>query len=267
MLYTFSNLAKFLTELGFPEATEQGFKVIRKDLTAEEKAGNLEYEVGGIYLTVGYQKYKGYMYMKYYNIVQFGFPKFHITNCKTILEQRSRGKFDSQYFWHNSNTVSIQDRNTGEEHKDVTLELCWNCRRQSNISEYNSTAGFFKSLGRQEHEMTNPEIEVDIFGYTRDWQQISKDFRRGKEFTCERCAIRMENPFDKRFIHVHHRNGDKLNNRKANLQCLCILCHSHIDDTHVGNFQKRRIQADIKAFVSRYRDNLRELGNPYVNQY
>jgi len=266
MLYTFTDLANYLTQLGYPDATDQGFRVIRRDLTAEEKAGNIQYDTDGIYLTVGDQKYKGYMYMKYYNITQYGYPKFHITNCKTILEQKDRGQFDNKYFWHNSNTVSIQDRTTGEDHNNVNLELCLNCRRQSMISEYNTTDGFFSLLDQQEQEDINEEIEIDMFGYVRNWQKISRAYKTDKDYTCEHCTIRMEVPYDKRYIHAHHRNGDKLNNHRANLQCLCVLCHSHSDETHIQNFQVRRMQREKISFVNKYRSLLEALGNPYINQ-
>ena len=49
MLYTFENLAARLTELGYPEATESGFRVIRRDLTQEEQAGNIDFRDDGIY--------------------------------------------------------------------------------------------------------------------------------------------------------------------------------------------------------------------------
>lgn len=267
MLYTFTNLANRLTELGYPEASEQGFRIIRRDLTLEEQAGNLQYNEDGIYLTIDGQSYKGYMYLKYADITRYGYPKFHITNCQVVLGQRASGRFDGRYFWHNSNTVSVEDRATGIEHENITLGLCGYCRGQSNITEYNDTEGFFNLLDLQEQDDLNQEFEVDIFGYTRDWQRISREYKKEKEYTCERCTMKIETPSDKRFIHVHHRNGDKLNNRRTNLECLCILCHSHTDATHIHNFERRRLQADINSFVSKYRDALEQCGNQLVNQY
>lgn len=44
----------------------------------------------------------------------YGLPKFHITNCSKIQEERKANRFTGRYFWHNSNVVSIEDKTTGE---------------------------------------------------------------------------------------------------------------------------------------------------------
>jgi hypothetical protein len=266
MLYTFQNLANKLTQLGYPESTESGFRVIKRDFTQEEKAGNIEFRQDGVYLTIDGQEYEGYMYLKFADITRYGLPKFHITNCQTILEQRASGRFDGRYFWHNSNSVSIQNRCNGEIHEGVILGLCNYCRTQSSISEYIDTEGFFSLLDKQEQEEINQEYEVDIFGYTLDWQKISRQFRVENKYTCESCGIVIEIPADRRFIHVHHKSGNKLNNKRNNLEGLCVLCHANKDKTHEHNFQRRRMQAEIKAFVDMYRDKLIELNNIYLDR-
>jgi len=268
MLYLFEKLSVKLSELGYPESQSTGFKIIKRDLTLEESEGNIEYKSDGIYLKIDGKEYKGYMYLKSANIGTYGYPKFHITNCQTIIQQKNQGSFDGRYFWHNSNTVTIQDRgNNGEVHKDVCLALCNYCRAQANIIDYDDTTGFFYLLDNDEREDINKEYEVDIFGYTLDWQKISTQYRKEKEYTCEKCGIKIEVQSDRRFIHVHHRNGDKLNNSKSNLECLCILCHSNVDINHEHNFERRNSQKGIKIFVNNYKDELLSCGNVFVKRY
>lgn len=265
MLYAFSNLAQRLSQLGYPEPTESGFRVIRRDLTQEEQAGNIDFREDGIYLTIDEQEYKGYMYLKYPDVSRFGFPKFHITNCQTVIGQRNRGQFDGRYFWHNSNTVTIEDRTNGQVYENINLDLCSFCRSQSSITDYSDTQVFFSLLDQQAQEDISQDVEVDIFGYTLDWQQISREFRKEKEYTCESCGIKVDEPSDRRFIHVHHKSGNKLNNRRNNLECVCVLCHANKDATHEQNFEGRRMQAEIRAFTEKYREQLEELGNEYLD--
>ena len=265
MLYIFSNLAQWLTQLGYPESTDTGFRIIRRDLTQEEQAGNIDFKEDSIYLKIDGQEYKGYMYLKYADINRYGLPKFHVTNCQTILEQRASGRFDGRYFWHNSSTVNIEDRNTGQIHENMALTLCSYCRNKSLITNYSDTQGFHNLLDQQEQTDINQEFEVDIFGYTLDWQQISREFRKEKEYICEHCTIRIDAPGDRRFIHVHHKSGNKLNNRRSNLECLCVLCHANKDANHQQNFERRRMQGEIRTFVSKYRSELNRIENPYVN--
>ena len=265
MLYTFSNLAQLLSQLGYPEPTGSGFCVIRRDLSDEEKAGNIDFRENGIYLTIDGQEFRGYTYLKYPDVTRFGFPKFHITNCQIVLGQRNRGQFEGRYFWHNSNTVTIEDRINRQVHENVNLELCGYCRNQSFITEYSDTPGFFSLLDQQEYNDIYQEVEVDIFGYPRGWQRISREFRREKEYTCENCGIKIDDPIDRRFIHVHHKSGNKLNNRRSNLECVCVLCHANKDSRHEQNFERRRMQADIRVFVLKYREQLEVLENEYLN--
>ncbi len=266
MLYTFENLANRLTELGYPESTETGFRIIKRDFTAEEQAGNISFKGDGIYLTIDGQILKGYMYLKF-PIINFDgypkFPKFHIIDCVTIKEQKQKGNFDNRYFWHNSNTVDLKDRNDGTVYENVTLELCRWCENTLGVN-YSTTQDFFNLLDMQEQDDINEELEVDIFGYTLDWQQISREYRKEKNYTCENCGITPDTPADKRFFHVHHKNGNKTNNKRSNLECLCILCHANEDSRHEHNFDTRRMQREVNGFVSKYREKLLRLGSKFI---
>lgn len=57
--------------------------------------------------------------------------------------------------------------------------------------------------------------------YTADWPDVSNDARRKSKFTCTGCDIRLAGS-DSRFLHVHHKNGLKYDNREINLDVLCI---------------------------------------------
>lgn len=87
----------------------------------------------------------------------------------------------------------------------------------------------------QEENADNEVKEVDIFGYTRDWDQISRDYREAHHYTCEECGIRIDDIFDRQYIHCHHVDGNKLNNKPSNLRCLCIRCHAMVDPQHTTN--------------------------------
>lgn len=269
MLYTFSNLAQRLTQLGFLEATESKFRVIKRDLTEEVNAGNIDFKNDGIYLTIDGKEYKGYMYLKLPDIQQYGIPKFHITNCQTVLGQRNRGQFDGRYFWHNSNTVTLTDRATRKKHENVNLDLCGYCRNQADNVNYGDTEGFFNELDQQEFIDTTSEIELDMFGRPLNWDKISKEYRKEKNYTCEKCGFggeMLENTRDREFLHTDHIVAWELANMKRNnLQCLCILCHSQKDEVHRQNFSKSGMQKRLKRFIDIYRKQLTELGNEYLD--
>lgn len=274
MLYDFKTVRKkrnsktlcqFLDDANYPQVSGTGFQVIRKDLTQEERAGNISYRQDGIYLTANGQEYKGYIYLKYkVQIAKYGYPKFHITKCSTLETAIQNGDFLNRYYWHNSNTVSIEDRPSGRIHEDINLELCGYCRSYNSPS---STEEFYSELEENNEDLsTQQNIEVDIFGYVREWQKISQNYKVKKNYTCEKCNIQMTG-IDKRYIHTDHKNGDKTRNVESNFECLCILCHCYKDQLHRENFGKRRMKRELKSFVDKFRLDLINLQNNLLNQY
>ena len=261
-LYKFEKLSENLDSQNYPTITESRFEIMRTDFSEEEQRGNISFKEDGIYLKVNGKEQIGYMYIKNADVNRWGLPKFHVSNCQTIIQQRNQNNFHGHYFWSNSNVVDVRQRNSDFIHEKVKLDLCGYCREQINVKDYNNTEGFFDLLDIQEIEPIE-NVETDIFGYTKDWQQISRKFRIENDFTCDNCKIKIENKFDQRFIQVHHRNGNKLNNKRENLQCLCTLCHSNIDNHHITNFSKKRSKSEIENFISKYKNELKELNNPY----
>jgi len=264
-MYNFSKLRQLLDELGFPSATSSLFQVIKRDLTEEEDKGNIEYNEDGIFYTLDGVKYKGYLYLKVPDIRAYGHPKFHVVECQTIREQKRMGRFRNRYFWHNNNVVVLHDRESGIIYEDVVLSICQHCRRQIAQKHILTTQDFFDQF--EVEETIDETVKTGIGGYVLDWRNISAIYRESKSYQCEKCAVKVDSNSDKRFIHVHHRDGNKLNNRQTNLEALCVLCHSHVDAGHERNFGKYVKRFITKSFVKKYFQSLKECGNVYVDGF
>lgn len=135
------------------------------------------------------------------------------------------------------------------------LELCGFCRNllledeRYRITNSTDFVDILKEVG----DVQEPTlVELDFYGYVKDWEQISLAYRTKKNFTCERCGIQIDDPFDRSFIHTHHRNGDKTDNRELNLECLCIKCHSEIDEVHEQNFLRGGNKVLLENFYEKY---------------
>ena len=249
-LYKFENLEAHLNKLGFPDVHESRFKIFRRDFTEEQAKGSLKYKDGKFYLIENGIECLGYFYIKIPDIQQYGLPKFHITECRTILGYKVNNNFDGHYYLNNNNVVDLVDRQTRKKHTNQKLELCYFCK-QIFPEEARDTQEFFDRLVKD--DMKNEKnLEVDIFGYTLNWHQISRSLRKMKNHTCQKCKIQMKNASDFHFIHVHHKNGKKNQNNENNLECLCIRCHSNIDEKHTENFQQRGIAKELENFNLKY---------------
>ncbi len=61
-------------------------------------------------------------------------------------------------------------------------------------------------------------------GYAKDWSRISKKYREKRGWTCEKCGVNLNEHHG--LLHCHHRDGVISDNSDANLEALCLLCHS-----------------------------------------
>lgn len=256
MLYTFTQLSEYLDRRNYPKINETtGFKILRTSFNEAYKEGKIEFREDGVYLTHEDKEWRGYMFMPTYRIEKYdSFPRIHLMRCTVIDKFLSRGIFNQYYTWSNSDTNDVSDRDTYQEYPDKNLNVCSRCKEMM-FDDIEDSEDFFESLDKGEQQES--QVEVDIFGYQRGWNQISKAFRKRKEYTCEDCGVQVEQGYDQRFLHVHHLKG-KEDNRPENLRCLCILCHKYQDKTHEENFSNAHSASTIAAFIEKYGPKLNQ---------
>lgn len=266
-MYKFEKAHKKFDEWGFPSVQSgSGFQVIKGiDFEEAYKNGSISFEDDGVYLEYEGKKYRGYMFIDLYYVSYNGaaekFPKFHLVKCSVIQEFIDSGRFNQRYIWSNSDVNDVTDKQSKTLYKDKNLELCSRCRSQL-LEEVDSTEEFHSLLDKSELE--NEVIEVDIFGYVKGKERISKAYRLSKDYTCENCGVKPNHFLHRRWWHTHHKDGDKTHNENSNLECLCILCHSKNDARHEENFATNSMKIELKKFLKEYYKTLKDLGNRYL---
>ncbi len=50
-------------------------------------------------------------------------------------------------------------------------------------------------------------------------------------------------------------------------KCLCALCHANQDEHHQRNFTKRRLKKNLEFFIDEYIDELKNVGNRYIEVF
>jgi len=61
------------------------------------------------------------------------------------------------------------------------------------------------------------------WNYASGWKRIARQIRLRDNYTCQTCGTVFEKT--SKVLHVHHKDGDKLNNDPTNLVCVCATCH------------------------------------------
>ena len=171
--------------------------------------------------------------------------RFHISECSTLINMRTRGRFDRFVIstktdgFFKAQPFDWETEMRGEEIL-ARLSPCKNCLKNLDYKNYNdvrkenqnkivkqfSVEEFFnehKSIFRclpLYSSATYPDGN-----YTSDWAEISHKFRSVMKWKCSCCKAGFsKNPG---LLHAHHKDGIRGNNKHSNLRSLCALCHKN----------------------------------------
>lgn len=257
-IYDFHNLRAFLIRHGYMVKQAQGYRPITPKVIdpSEIRRGSMEFRDDGIFVIhpeTG-EEQQVFLYKQDYRLEEYGKPRFHICKCKIIQEFISSGGFREHYVRANSDPVPVKNMNNYRREEIVSeLPLCRYCRDQ--VMEFgNITSKKFVELLKEARGVEEEQEvkEVDIFGYTRDWDDISREYREKHDYTCERCGLKITDAYYRQYIHCHHKDKNKLNNKESNLECLCMRCHSQVDEYHNKNLTTGANGIMMQEFNKKY---------------
>jgi hypothetical protein len=173
------------------------------------------------------------------------YPRYHLANCTTLQEMRDMGRFARYVIASETSGEFAINRFVGSQvrsdrHK---LPVCQNCldllsfkgfRLRDDRQTRTSFVGSFipehffavypRSLHSQRPRFSSASAPID--NYPANFDEISRSTRVRVGWRCRKCERTLSDPSLRRFLHVHHRNGNRQDNRDANLVALCIGCHA-----------------------------------------
>jgi hypothetical protein len=178
--------------------------------------------------------------------------RFHIAECKKLAEMRQKGRFERYVATNRMDGKFLVDwfeKDTGERGKtEAALKVCRYCLSAVNWRGYDRTTDRLQleSGQRQDRDAiwkdfeisdfllefstffqskpTRRDITADQNDYVSNWASISERMRRAKSWTCEACGVNLRAA--PHLLHTHHKSGVVTDNRDANLEVLCALCHA-----------------------------------------
>ena len=186
---------------------------------------------------------------------KFNLPKFHISYCKTLKEQKDKGRYHLRYvFTHNDDGlfhIRLIKSKTNIQPESSPLKVCQFCLsnlnwkgflelgdrvKKNEIVTQFSLKEFFEAFPKNLITVTptynDKTAPLDV--YPDNWSEIrqkilTKRVLKCLNSTCGRTSTRGSD-FD-----VHHINGVKRDCSDSNLIVLCVPCH---EDEH-GHYHGR----------------------------
>jgi hypothetical protein len=200
-------------------------------------------------------------------------PRYHLANCATLQEMASAGR-SSRYVIATETTGEfmlnfLTGRSVRAERKK--LNVCQRCLDRTRFPGWNSSdatsvrlafvrkfspSRFFelfpKSLHMQKPKYTAHDAPLNV--YTPDFSDISSTLRRQSDWECSDCRVKMLKAEHRKFLQTHHKNGARWDNRRENLEVLCMACHasrphhSHMkSDPRYREFLALRARGEFRA--------------------
>lgn len=201
--------------------------------------------------------------------------KYHLGLCQTIrrmIKDKAIGRYingGNSVRRRNGDGYPIFPIEFGRGDHEIALQVCQHCLKDADI-----VGAFVEPV----FEIKNFDIERWIKAksaslcpnvpqfpiipehtatsappneYPKDWSKISKDIRRERDFICSGCGDDSYKCRHSGLLHVHHKNMQKGDNLRSNIEVLCIKCHRKRHPGHKLLHAPNRLLAEHEAECNR----------------
>ena len=170
--------------------------------------------------------------------------RFHVADCPTLKTMRSQKRYsryvvatrtDGKFIVNFMIGNGVHEKGQRVERRLYVCKHCLNAldyqnyrnnkTQQDKIRESFDLNEFFETYGSQIiDEPTGIDRTAPVNTYPSNWAQIARDYKEKVGWKCEGCSRDLVKR--REFLHVHHINTQKSDNREENLRALCIRCHA-----------------------------------------
>jgi hypothetical protein len=171
-------------------------------------------------------------------------PKFHIANCSTLAKMRQHGRFDRYVI---STRVDGKFKMNFVDRLEIRssiceLKVCKVCLENLYYKGYRKGTRrrdkeIYNTFALQEYFAAYPKSQITslplhtdhtapLNEYGNGFHEASQLYRADNGWRCENCRIDLSLPSHHKYLHTHHLNAQKHDDRRENHKALCIRCHA-----------------------------------------
>lgn len=174
-------------------------------------------------------------------------PRFHMANCKTLQEMRSKKRIGKYVVAANQSGYFQINRVGGGSGVKTTMEklvVCQNClvslsfrgfsqdwlstRKSAFVQAFQMQEFFAQySIDLIDADGAGKEESAPLNDYTGDFGEHARAAKERANWSCESCRRTLREAHLRRFLHAHHRSAVKYDNSPENIEALCIACHAN----------------------------------------
>lgn len=191
--------------------------------------------------TLAYKNSRIILYIRditYYRGGQVVMPRFHVADCKTLENMRANDRFGRYVVATRED--GLFPLNIPRTMQKITerLDVCQHCLEKLRWEEFGhgvdkraivtrfSISRFFAVYGKTlitkspQHDANTAPLNI----YSADFSALGDRIKAERGYRCDRCGFNLAN--NRRYLHAHHKNGQKHDSRPENIAILCVACHA-----------------------------------------
>jgi hypothetical protein len=173
-------------------------------------------------------------------------PKFHFMNCKKLEEMRGRGRFERYVISTRTDGKFKMNfiYDSGSKASICELKVCKLCLGDLPYKGYGQgdhkrDKEIYRAFALEEYFAVYPKNLLTVLPQHTDdsaplndygigFREISARYRAKNGWICEneKCRIDLSHPSHRKYLHTHHLNAQKYDDRRENHKALCIRCHA-----------------------------------------
>jgi hypothetical protein len=173
-------------------------------------------------------------------------PSFHVSNCRTLKRMREEGRYERYVVTQRTDGRFKMNFHYGYgkvKSEVYELRVCRDClgflsykgyspadyKRHQTHSAFSLSEYFILYPKSLVHALP-PHIDdtAPLNDYTTGFREASIRYRSEHGWTCEnaKCGVDLSGAAHRRYLHTHHVNAQKNDDRSENHKALCIRCHA-----------------------------------------